>query len=455
MIYNNLLMMGLREAGLAREGSAADQFGFQRNRMISPDWSLEGIAGLLGQGQASGFVQSDSGERIKRDVEHGSALSSIIADKADPQAYKELAGSTAGKILLTLADYGVDPMTWIGLGSGLDAVSKAKSVKTGIDILRRAGVADDVIKGFIKGRLGRSPTFLEALAGAEDPYDFFRKGWLFNRNPKTVVNAGKAVERAAEAVPEVVRAQKEGRLPVAATPSDRVSELLNVMQQPETRGVLDDLLARQGGRAGPAKTRLVLDAMPVEQMYEETGKMVAKYGLRGDAAEEIVQDAIVRAYESLKDMIADPAKNALRKIRSTLKGAVQHAIREVKRHPAGVTGIPKNLAPEAVEFAEDVRYSLRNADTAGREAIAASIRQSPHVRQVEDLPDGMRITMKNGMKCTIRFVGEIETPTPHPSPRRSGRVIRAGAILNGIQFSERSVTNGRIQSRDSRGQLDP
>jgi len=194
MTYNNVLMPTMNKFGVfdvidwTRElfggkkmQTGAQTYDFSNNSQVNFDYSLEGLYGLLGGGETSGFTDID-GNKIARDKEHGSAYSSLLANRTGEKAYSDFANSTAGKVALIAADTAMDPLTWYG---GLSAWGARRE---GLKLIEEArhmmkSMPKEDVATFLKGQLGNRPSFLEGMAGIESPHDYFTKGRFLNRNP--------------------------------------------------------------------------------------------------------------------------------------------------------------------------------------------------------------------------------------------------------------------------------
>jgi hypothetical protein len=389
---------------------------FTIDQAIRPDLSLRGLGGLVGQGDVSGFKDAQ-GNVIARDPGHGSQYSSVLASK-NPEAVARLSESTGGKVALTLADIGVDPLTAFGLGSGVKAVTKARglkglvpfnralglqaggiegSIRATRETLRGAGVADDAIEGAVQGvlreRVGKRPGFAEAILGREDVGEFFEKGTVFNRNPVAQIadRTGKILTDAPVATP--------ARLADAIQPK--------VISEP--------VVAKSGIRAAPGQTfgDILADEANAEIIMSEAQSMIGGRKIYGAIAEDTLGRTMEALYDpsrtSFLSKTFDPAvgEDPINAIRSQLKGKVRHSIRK----EVGEAGKLKRTKDVLSEISPQ-KFSLQTGDTAGREAVAAVVRTSPNVQSVQDVGDGLALTMKNGEKGIVRFTESIESPIP-------------------------------------------
>ncbi len=303
-----------------------------------------------------------------------------------------------------------DPLMWIGIGSGINAVSKGKKLIKQAQVLLDAGVDKRIAAGFIEKQAGPKASTLEQILGVETPHDYFTSGRVFNKNPiLDVFGKGRSdlVHSTATTQNVIVDAEKG---PALAKEAPSIDEIL------APRAIV------------PTETRTVWQALPDEQILEEALTMAKKRGLYGELAEEIAQDAVARTWTSVGTMPVRGGGNAAGKLRQTLRGHIQHAIRDAKAHPAGITNIPSEASPALRQLDESYMFSLKRTAPATETDVRKAIEGFGEVDRVNDMDEGsLLVTMKNGKQIVAEIGQEIASP-------EAGKVVGGRFFLdqNGV-----------------------
>ena len=168
--------------GLAPDGSVASDY----DKWALPNFDPSYLTGLNDRAPENYVVGPEgiTGTGRKHESAYGNMMEAQSPGSIEMGEQRgDLAASDTA---FAAAEFGTDPLTALGLGSGVKAAIKGRRLVSMAKGLIAKGVNEAKVADMIASKLGREPSAVMQMLGIETPHDYFTKGKLFNRNP--VVN---------------------------------------------------------------------------------------------------------------------------------------------------------------------------------------------------------------------------------------------------------------------------